>query len=119
MDFDINNPPDAVFDWDVTLKHTNDNKELAIQLCHMLLTSLNDFQEDLISAYQAKDLSKLKSSAHKLNGGLCYVTAPKLHHLSTLLESACRDDNQEVVDQIITKLPETFDELATELRKIA
>lgn len=119
MDFDINSPQEAVFDWDITLKHTNNNKELAIQLCHMLLTSLKEFQDDLLSAHEAKDLSKLKSSAHKLNGGLCYVTAPKLHHLSKQLEAACREKKQEVVDQIISKLPQTFDELASVLHKIS
>ena len=119
MEFDLNDIPPQIFDWEVTLKHTNQSKELAMQLCQMLSNGLNDFRTDILGAYEVKNIELLKDHAHKLNGGLCYVTAPKLHYLSTHLETACRQDKPQLIDQIIAQLPTAFDELESKLRKIS
>ena len=119
MEFDISTIPSIVFDWEITLKHTNQSSELATQLCQMLSNGLNDFRNDIFSAYEAKNIALLKDHAHKLNGGLCYVTAPKLHYLSTHLETACRQSKQTLIDEIIAQMPMAFDELESELRSVA
>lgn len=99
--FDWNHVPDEDFDWTSSVELAHGQAEIAKQLCTMLLDGLDQFSADIQGAHHQNNQDKLREQVHKLHGGLCYVGAPKLRYLACHLETACKQNNSELIDEIL------------------
>lgn len=102
MAIDLSQLPNTEFDWPQTLKIHQGNEELASQLSKMLLEQLAEFQVSFAQAYQNQDWQSLGKHTHKLRGGLCYLSAPKLEFLLKNLEEQIRNNHLENVPRLYT-----------------
>ncbi len=86
-----------IVDWKLAEKLANGNLSLAKELFQMLLDSLPQHQQEIQTAYDSQDLSKLAQAVHKLHGATCYVGTTRLKQVSEDLEHAAK---QYQIDQI-------------------
>lgn len=102
MSIDLSELPNTEFDWPQTLKIHHGNEALATQLCTMLLEQLDEFEQSFTSAFENQDLETLKKQAHKLRGGLCYLSTPRLSFLLKHLEERAGEQppNQTLIAQL-------------------
>lgn len=102
MSIDLSELPNTEFDWPQTLKIHHGNEELATQLCTMLLEQLDEFEQSFTTAFESQNWEMLKKQAHKLRGGLCYLSTPRLSFILKHLEE--RSGEQTLNQALITQL---------------
>lgn len=95
MPFDLTHLPNTEFDWPQTLKIHQGNEALSTQLSGMLLDQLPEFEQAFTDAYVQQNWQELGKQVHKLRGGLCYLSAPKLNFLLKNLEEQIINNNSE------------------------
>lgn len=105
--------PSTEFNWQESVKLACDNEQIAKEMLDMLVVKLDQFHADISNAYSNKDFQTLQQQVHKLHGGLCYISTPKLRYLSYHLETACKTDNQAQIDEIMQQYPDCILSLHT------
>ena len=102
MSIDLTQLPNTEFDWPQTLKIHRGNEMLASQLSHMLQEQLPEFQDSFSLAYNNQDWVALAQQVHKLRGGLCYLSAPRLNQLLKHLETDILANQTDNIEDLYT-----------------
>ena len=100
MPFDLHNLPHTEFDWPETLKIHQGNEALATQLSAMLLNQLPEFEKNFALASKNQNWQELGKQVHKLRGGLCYLSAPKLDFLLKNLEDQAHNNHSKNIQAL-------------------
>lgn len=98
MMFDSTHIPETHFDWKDSLKLMGNKESITRELAKMLRDTLPEFKLQLQTAFEQNDKQAIQSVAHKLHGGLCYVSTPRLKYLISNLEIACKQHPDEIDD---------------------
>ena len=117
--FNANNIPTTVFDLDQTRASAQHQAAMVKRLIDLLLTALETSAAALQSAYANHSIDDMRMQAHKLNGGLCYVSAPQLHYLTRALEQACIDQSDTDIDLIYPHFCDAVKVLQAQLTDLA
>ena len=107
----LNNKPicikSNIIDFNLSLKLSNNNKELADDLLDMLIDDLPNIKNDIYQNFKIKDFDKLKFVVHKLHGSCCYCGVPQLKETVGILETnlnkksfSDNDIKEQVIDVI-------------------
>lgn len=79
-------PRSEFFDWSESLRLSKHKPDLATDMLKMLISSLEETREKIISAFEQNALADLMEVTHKLHGGCCYCGVPALRAASKALE---------------------------------
>ncbi len=88
--------PEIHYDWRASLQLMGNKESVTQELAVMLQKSLPEFKAQLQAAFEKNDRSAIQTTAHKLHGGLCYVSAPRLKYLINSLETACKQRPEDI-----------------------
>lgn len=97
-------PKSDFFDWSESLRLSKHKPDLATDMLRMLISSLPETQESLVSAFQKNDMAALLEITHKLHGGCCYCGVPALRAASKSLEEKLHKNDYADVRQLLDKL---------------
>jgi len=99
MTFNIQNIPSL--DWNLSLKLVAGKLKLAKDLFEMMITNLPEEKKLINSAFENKDLPKLRDHVHKLHGGCCYTGFSKLKYICKQLEQEIIFKNHHKITEYI------------------
>lgn len=88
--------PETHYDLRASLQLMGNKETVARELAIMLKEMLPAFKDQLSLAFKKNDPEEIRTIAHKLHGGICYVITPRLKYLITHLETACKQRPEEI-----------------------
>jgi len=94
----------AVFDFELLKKQFGDKKEMAIEMVTVFLDGLPQELQQLQVAHEKKDWIDIKNLTHKLKGSVSYCGAMRLQAACAQLESAIREENNEIFEKLYNQL---------------
>jgi two-component system sensor histidine kinase BarA len=100
-----------IFNADIALHHANNNIELAIDMFHMLLDSLDNERANIVTYWEEEALDELLEAIHRMHGATRYCGTPCLRLELEMFERALKANE-------FAKLPEQMRRLVTELDKL-
>ncbi len=100
-----------ILDYEMALEQAAGNEPLAKEIFEMLLAELPKLRQDLQHALADKNKTACWDHAHKLYGSTAYTGVPRLKEVAHKMESAIKDDNEQL-------MTETFDALSVEIDSI-
>ncbi|MDP4535421.1 two-component sensor histidine kinase BarA [Alkalimonas collagenimarina] len=80
-------PISSYIDWSLSLQRAGGKAGLALDMLHMLCTSLPESYHLIQQAWQQQDAETLLQHVHKLHGATCYSGVPQLKQLTEQLET--------------------------------
>ncbi|MCH8536287.1 MAG: response regulator, partial [Alkalimonas sp.] len=80
-------PISSYIDWSLSLQRAGGKAGLALDMLHMLCTSLPESYRLIQQAWQQQDAEALLQHVHKLHGATCYSGVPQLKQLTEQLET--------------------------------
>ena len=87
-----------------SIKLTNNNKQLAIDLLSMFVQELSQQLIDINAAMETKDLLTISKRIHKILGATSYVCTPKIRTLAFDIQKQIRVFEYEKLIKLITEL---------------
>lgn len=78
--------PTISFDWQATVAQLSNSEAAAKDIVGLFINTLTDFQSKINLAYQTEHEADLKFHVHKLHGGCCYVSVPRLKFITNELD---------------------------------
>lgn len=105
------------FDWEESLRLSNNKEDLAKELLGMLEKELPEFQANLKQAIGAKDNEQLRHNAHKLHGACCYTGVPRLKQLAEQLGSQIRSHKQDQLSTLVNQIDKEINEVLKAIKK--
>lgn len=93
--------PSTDYDYTKTVELAGGDEKVAKQLTGMLADSLDEALSNIAQLQKESNFDAIQKEAHKLHGGLCYLSAPKLLYLVQHLEYACKINNTDLASRII------------------
>lgn len=102
-------PIKDIFDWQLALQRSANNKELAIEMLNMLIDSLPETIAALQNNIHNQDVTSLSSLVHKLNGACCYLGLPRLERIINHIETQIK--MQATLKDLEPELFELLDEI--------
>ncbi len=105
------------FDWEESLRLSNNKEDLAKELLGMLEKELPEFQTNLKQAISAKDNEQLRHNAHKLHGACCYTGVPRLKQLAKQLESQIRSHKQDQLNALVNQIDKEINDVLRAIKK--
>lgn len=99
----------SIFDWQLALQRSANNKDLALEMLNMLIESLPETIAALQNNIHNEDVTSLSSLIHKLNGACCYLGLPKLERIINHIETQIK--MQTTLKELEPELFELLDEI--------
>ncbi len=99
-----------IIDYNLWRNRLGNNVAMLDELFHMVAKDFNNNKLDIIQAYEAHDLHKLKAITHKMKGGLKYCGLPRLETAIIVIESAAKNNNKKEVDKSYQETLDAIDE---------
>ncbi|MCD8524847.1 MAG: hypothetical protein LRY67_03640 [Gammaproteobacteria bacterium] len=112
--FNCTEIPKIHYDYRASMRLMHNNANVVQELTMMLKTALPKFKAEFQKAIHEYNIDDIRMTAHKLHGGVCYVSVPKLAYLVYHLETACKKYPEEI-DHIIAYLIPSIEALEAEL----
>ena len=107
----------ASFDWQESLKLSNNKENLAKDLLEMLKQDLPQFQASLKEALQTNNIESLKHHSQKLNGGCCYCGVPRLRQLAEQLEAQIKTHKKEQLAGLVNQIDKEIQNVLTAIKQ--
>ena len=105
------------FDWQESLKLSNNKEDLAKDLLGMLKKELPQFQIALKKAFQTNNTEELRHHTHKLNGACCYCGVPRLRQLANQLETQIKTHKQDQIADLVNQIDKEIQNVLTALKQ--
>lgn len=83
--------PESI-DWEMALKRSNHNQQIAISFMDDFVTHLLEHKKDIEDFAQNEQIDALLASVHKLHGACCYTGVPRLQSICFELEDSLKND---------------------------
>ena len=112
--FNCTEIPKKHYDYRASMRLMHNNANVVQELTMMLKNALPKFRAEFQKAINEYNIEDIRMTAHKLQGGVCYVSVPKLAYLMYHLETACKEYPKEI-DHIIPYIIPSIDALEAEL----
>lgn len=95
---------ELIIDWNLALKATGNNADIAHELLSMLAHSLPQEIKIINDLANQQDYKELQQKVHKLHGAVCYCGTPRLkmalRELETQLKSNIMDNLPSLLSQL-------------------
>lgn len=99
-------PANQLIDVHAALQLMNDDHELLVELCGIMLDQIDDFQDQISAAVSAGDLKTQNSQIHKLKGELtnfaCHTVVAFLNDVEYQGSLMTKEQSQKLVDYAVT-----------------
>ena len=92
------------FDWDLALVKANQNHDAAQDILYQFIQQLPELIQNIKTHHQQQDFDSIQSVVHQLHGACCYTGVPALHSLCEQTESALKQSNQLLAEDLLPKL---------------
>ncbi|WP_395340052.1 response regulator [Ningiella sp. W23] len=83
--------PESI-DWELALRRSNHNPEVAMSFMDDFISHLNEHQEEIQQYAENYQTKELLASIHKLHGACCYTGVPRLQNMCYELEEALKNN---------------------------
>jgi two-component system sensor histidine kinase BarA len=100
-----------VVDIKQSLVYSHNNTDLAKEMLSLLITSIANDKDKMVSLYKNKDWEKLGDLVHKLNGGSCYCGVPDLQQYAQSIDKAIQQKNYNIVEDEFSLLEQAMNDL--------
>lgn len=101
----------SVFNWSESLQLAKNNPGLATDMLRMLLESLDETKQQLVTKLQQSEFVELYEINHKFHGGCCYCGVPALRQASKSLEIALHKKEYEQAPELTNTVVEEIERL--------
>ncbi len=102
---------DPVIDWEQGIKLAGNKRETAEELLRILIQTLPQELQQLTEIKNLGNYPELLKRIHKLHGGLCYCSTPRLRKAAANLESALKKNQ-------LNELADLFNHLFNEAQLV-
>lgn len=93
-----------VIDWELGLRVTGNNRELAEEMLQMLVKNLPADMKTIQDAYIKKNIQLLGEQLHRLHGAVSYCGTPRLKKVVAALELAVKQKQDEPLSELLELL---------------
>ena len=100
-----------ILDYELSLENAAGDESLAKELFEMLLAELPKLKSDLQDALTRKDKTACWDHAHKLYGSTAYTGVPRLKEVALQMETAVKQDDEQLMTTTFTKLAVEIDSI--------
>jgi two-component system sensor histidine kinase BarA len=104
-------PENSPIDWNLSLKLTGGNAEIAHEMLMGLLELLDMDKARINQMYAEQQWKKMRDHVHKLHGAACYCGVPELKNAAAHLEKQLNSSNEAAVATALTRFNNAVDDL--------
>jgi two-component system, NarL family, sensor histidine kinase BarA len=95
---------DLIIDWEQGIKLAGNKRETAEELLRILIQTLPQELQQLTEIKNLENYPELLKRIHKLHGGLCYCSTPRLRKAAANLESALKRNQLDELTDLFNHL---------------
>lgn len=95
---------ELIIDWNLGLKLTGNNRELAEELINMLTGNLEKEVKKIRASFNLEKNQEMQKEIHRLHGAISYCGTPRLKKIISTLEIATKHNDQESCSILIDQL---------------
>lgn len=108
-----------IFDFIATQEKLRSNEESVFETLELFYNTLIDDRQDLEESYSKDDVKRAREILHRIEGGLCYISLPRLQNALLDLHDAARKTNTlSSLDVMYQKACKEMDAFNEEYHKI-
>lgn len=97
-----------IIDWQQNIRFAGNQPELAKTFLEMLIKTLPQDVNLILSLYKQQEYSELLQKIHKLHGAVCYCGLPRLKKVLARLESDLKNNIMENLPSLLNQLETEF-----------